>query len=219
MREAFQDGKLQVTAAASLLENSRLVEWIPLDAQFVPVQREIFEHSIRQDVDPVFGRLICWIIFSSGAEFLAKGVCLVRGIEIRNEHQVPLHPSGNVHTWVPEFRKNWRSQGVMTATFFGTIGNLMHDKNDVPAALARLCAAAGASAKQKDLLFAAYELLSRTIRNRDAHAYIPNVRDWHFFLVPDLFCNCFNLLISWLPNGPRTLNKWRAEAQALVASV
>jgi hypothetical protein len=67
------DGRLQVTAGVSLLECSRLVEWSPDQAEFSAVPREIFEFSWRRDVDPVFGRLVCWINFSAGAEMLAKG--------------------------------------------------------------------------------------------------------------------------------------------------
>ncbi len=77
--DAATDGKLQVLAAVALLEQSRLVEWMPKHAKFRPVPRETFEFSWKKDVDPVFGRLICWINFSAGAEFLAKGVCILRG--------------------------------------------------------------------------------------------------------------------------------------------
>jgi hypothetical protein len=58
-------------------------------------------------------------------------------------------------------------------------------------------------------LDAAYNFLALTIRNRDAHAYVPSVRDAHHYLVAALFAECFNLIVSWLlPNGPYTLNEW-----------
>jgi hypothetical protein len=42
------------------------------------------------------------------------------------------------------------------------------------------------------------------------HAYdIRRVREQHYYLVPELFTKVFNLLISWLPDGPKTLNDWR----------
>ena len=41
---------------------------------------------------------------------------------------------------------------------------------------------------------ASYRLLQHSIRNRDAHAYIPNVRDSHYNLVPELFSRSLNLL-------------------------
>jgi len=64
-----------------------------------------------------------------------------------------------------------------------------------------------------------YQLLARTIRNRDAHAYVPNVRDDHYSLVPDLFSECFNLLTSWLPGGAATLTSWRGSARQFVDSL
>jgi hypothetical protein len=75
--------------------------------------------------------------------------------------------------------------------------------------LRRLCRTAGAQPDQQTKLLAAYEFLAVTIRNRDAHAYVPNVRDAHHFLVADLFADCFNFLVSWLlPDGAVTLNEW-----------
>ena len=58
------DGQLQVTAGDSLLRASRLVHWV--NDRYAPVSRAAFETYWRQDVDPVFGRLICWSLFSSG---------------------------------------------------------------------------------------------------------------------------------------------------------
>ncbi len=220
MRTALEDGTLQLAAPVSLLENSRLVKWVPDVAKFAPVTRAAFESSWGE-IDPVFGRLICWIIFSAGAEFLAKGVCLVRGVEIRKEQEVPLYPTAAIHAWVPKFRKDWKSAGTMTTTHFGTIGSLTNDdsKSGVTAALTQLCSTVGATVEQKELLFAAHELLRRTIRNRDAHAYVPNVRDSHFSLVAEIFSNSFNILVEWLPGGSATLNRWRAEASSFIAAL
>lgn len=83
MQDFKINGRLQVTAALSLLESSRLVHWKAGSACFTPVDWETFESSWREDVDPVFGRIICWINFSAGAEFLAKGICLLREIDIQ----------------------------------------------------------------------------------------------------------------------------------------
>lgn len=221
MNAAMTDGRLQVTAAAALLGNSGLVEWIPELCEFVPVTREVFESSWQRDVDPVFGRVICWISFAAGAEFLAKGTCLVRGVEIRKEKEVPAYPTTDIKLWVPKFRKAWKSGGTVMATHFNTLSSLTFDddKANVPAALSRLCSTVKATAEEKDLLFAGYELLRRSIRNRDAHAYVPNSRDSHFNLVPELFTRCFNVLGSWLPGGPSTLNQWRADAKQFIAKL
>jgi hypothetical protein len=51
-------------------------------------------------------------------------------------------------------------------------------------AFPRLFNAVNATATEKVLLRAAYALLRVSIRNRDVHAYTPDVRDSHFNLVP-----------------------------------
>lgn len=209
------DGRLQVTAAISLLEKSLLVEWDSIAACFTPIQKDQFEQAWRQDVDPVFGRLICWIMFAAGSEFLAKGVCLVRGIEIRTEREVPCHPSEPIQHWAPKFQKDSHVGGMMMTTFFGTLSDLTTNKgSETP--LSRLCTEVCATHKQKELLLASYDLLRKTIRNRDAHAYVPNVRDLHHSLVAEMFCQCFNLLAGWLPGGPIIINKWRSEAALFI---
>lgn len=213
MLAASDDGKLQVVAAVSLLENSRLVEWDSNAAHFTPLAKEKFEQSWQHDLDPVFGRLICWIMFSTGAEFLAKGACLVSGIEIRTETKVPCYPSGSIQDWASNFNKNRDSTGTMTVSFFGTLKDLTADKGpEAPAPLSRLCTKVCATDEQKTLLLASYDLLRMTIRNRDAHAYVANVRDLHHLLVSEMFCQCFNLLAGWLPGGPIIINEWRSEA-------
>lgn len=220
MRTALDDGRLQVTAAVSLLKNSKLVNWVPPTTRFAPVPRADFE-SLCRDVDPVFGRLICWILFAAGAEFLAKGVCLVNGVEIRREQEVPVNPTAPILAWIPKFREDWKSAGTTMTTVFGTIGSLMISDKKVKVAvpLKRLCSKIGATADQENLLFAAYEFLRRATRNRDAHAYVPNTRDSQFWLVAELFADCFNVLTRWLPGGPSTLNRWRAEADSFISSL
>lgn len=216
MYERAIDGRLQVTAALSLLEFSRLVRWDSDAAEFVPVARDIFEASWLEEIDPVFGRLICWVNFSAGAEFLAKGVCLLNDVEIRRTQHVPMHPSGNLTNWVAQFRQNWKAPGTLPATNFGTLGQLY---SGADAALKRLCDKVNARDDQRELILAAYELLARTIRNRDAHAYVPHVRDYHYSLVPELFAGCFNLLVSWLPGGSKTLSGWQHEARQFIAAL
>jgi len=217
MLDMETDGRLQVFAALALLDSSRLVRWTAELAAFEPIGRETFERSWRKDVDPDFGRLICWISFATGAEFLAKGVCLTRGVEIRTEQSVPKYPTENIEAWAPMFLEEPGSAGTDSMTHFGTLGGLT-DKGE-KGAFTRLCKAVDATSGQRDLLFASYELLRSSVRNRDVHGYVPNVRDAHYNLVPQLFAESFNLLVSWLPGGRSTLTQWRAEAKQLIASL
>lgn len=192
------DARLQVTAGVHLLEFSGLVRWNSHAGRFSPITRDEFE-SASKHLDFVFGRLISWINFSAGAEFLAKGVCLVCKVDLRTDKLVPAYPSTDLNAWVKQFQPS--AQGTLCTTNFGAIGQL-YKKH-----LKSLCDKR-ATATERQQLLAAYELLGSTIRNRDAHAYVPNVRDSHFGLVSELFAGCLDLLVSWLPNGPQTLNDW-----------
>jgi hypothetical protein len=202
------DGKLQITASISLLQNSRLVHWKKDSAEFVSIDRDRFEESWRS-IDPVFGRLICWINFSAGAEFLAKGVCLLRGIELfrgkdKKPKMVPAIPSGDFAAWATQYRLS--VPGKVEVTNFGVLGDLQNGP------LQELCNAANASAQDRQWVLAAYDLLSKSIRNRDAHAYVPNVRDSHFSLVDGIFTKCLNLLVSWIPCDKSVINDWIDQA-------
>jgi len=110
----------------------------------------------------------------------------------------------------------------MAATNYGTLRHLVdqvHPKTKLPPGLPRLFDAVTANDRDRATLLAAYGLLASTIRNRDAHAYVPNVRDYHFPLVGQLFARCFNLLVSWLPGGSATLDVWKREAREFNASL
>lgn len=222
MQDFDIDGRLQVTAGVSLLECSRLVQWCPGQAEFSPVPRETFEYSWRRDVDPAFGRLICWTNFSVGAEMLAKGVCLLHKVEIRSPQTVPAYPSGDLAVWSTAYLKDWKSGGTMAGVNYGTLRDLVgqtNPKTKLPPGLPQLFDKVNAMQSDRGLILAAYDILARTIRNRDAHAYVPNVRDHHFPLVSELFARCFNILVSWLPGGSGTLDVWKREAQKFNASL
>ena len=181
MRDKAVDGRLQMIAGMSLLRFSRLVQWDKDLARFTATSHRRFESDWRKKVNPVCGRFICWISFSTGAEVLAKGVCLLCGVEIRKDG---------------------------AATNYGTLGDLHADRPSKLAPLRRLCALNKADASQEKMILKTYKHLAKDIRNRDAHAYVPNVRDKHFAEVSDQFVPCFNLLISWLPGGPPAINEW-----------
>ena len=222
MPSIMDDAQLQVTAATSLLECSRLVKW-RADLKFIAVLRDEFETTWRKEMHPFFGRLICWRCFSAGAELLAKGVCLARRVEVRKPQEVPVYPTklDKLDSWACQFVSNPCYAGTVPVPHFGTLGDLVKKQSDpnkpAAAALKRLCLAVKASGQEvsqqeEQRLLAAYILLQKSIRNRDAHAYIRDVRDQHFSLVPKLFTEVFNLLVSWLPGGANTLNDWREAA-------
>ena len=214
MNSKSVDGKLQVTAAISLLERSLLVRWEhgAFSPRFTAGQQSEFE-SCWKTADPVFGRLICWILFSTGAEFLAKGVCLLSGIDVRDPKPkpVPAYPSegDDIATWAPKLLANSNGPPVHV-TYFGNLNRLVGDAGQ--GKLQELCNKAKAQTPERDLLLAAYLLLRKSVRNRDAHAYVPDVRHEHFWLVEELFVPSFNLLVSWIPGGAPQIDAWRKQA-------
>jgi hypothetical protein len=207
MRDPLVDGRLQATAALSLLEKSYLVEWRHDNAQFKVLERDLFEEFCKE-LDPVFGRVMTWILFSAGAEFLAKAACLLNGVEIRKDKRVPQYPSEDIADWIGSVKIG--SVGTITTTSFGTIGDLTWrgKRGNLISPLESLSARKSATAQEADLVFAVYELLGKTIRNRDAHAYVPNVRNSHHHLVSGLFVEALNILACWLPGGANVLNEW-----------
>ena len=116
MLDLLTDGRLHVTAGIALLESSRLVRFGAQPTRFSTVEHSGFEASCSSEIDPVFGRLVCWITFSAGAEMLAKGVCLLRNIEIRAPKTVPVYPTGNITAWADEFTKDSSSAGAVSYT-------------------------------------------------------------------------------------------------------
>jgi len=168
-----------------LFQFSGLIRWDADSARFAEQSQSIFDSSWPK-IDPVCGRLICWISFSAAVEFLGKGVCLIRDVEVR------------------------RQQGGQVK--FGTLGDLQD-------ALKRLWNVTDLEEEQRRLILKVYKHLGSEIRNRDVHAYVPNVRARHFNFVRDECVPCFNLLISCLPFETEEINKWSEEAPQFIASL
>jgi hypothetical protein len=157
--------------------------------------------------------LICWIHFSTGAEFLAKGVCLLNKIDVRDGQQkeVPAYPP--VGTDLNAWAKSLLVSGATTAkvTFFGTLNRLVKDAGD--GKLQDLCGKP-LSEQDCDLVRAAFLLLKQSIRNRDAHAFVPYQRQNHFWLVSELFVKSFNILARLIPGGATEVEDWREQIQS-----
>jgi hypothetical protein len=205
--DCFDDGRRQLTAAACLLQHSHLVKWHRTKAEFAPVDLETFEKSWL-NIDRSFGRFICWVTFSAGAELLAKGVCLVHEVDMRKPEEKPRPPSSgdDLREWARQFNVNPTFGGTVTTRNYRTLGKLYTRGTGYLEGLFRKMV--NVEQCDRELLLAAYQLLAGTIRNRDAHAYIKDVRDDHFHLVSELFVPCFNLMVSWLPEGSGTLSEW-----------
>jgi len=184
---------------------------------FHAVDESAFEYSARNDIDPAFGRLMCWMIFSSGVEFLGKGVCIAHDIDFwksvkpASTCEIPTYP---ISTWLAATKGRPK---VKTVPSYGTIGSLTWQEHGHRSAIERLAVKCKAAPDDTRVLLGTFTLLGTAIRNRDAHAYVPNVRAAHHWLVSDLFINAINLLVSWIPDGgPHRLQQWLDEAEQFI---
>jgi hypothetical protein len=160
MLSCLDEGRLQVTAAIRLLGHSGLLRWHSA-VECSAVDWQDFETYWRR-IDPYFGRFMCWITFSAGAELLLKGVCLAHGVEVGHRP----------HS-------------------FGTLDGALKQ-------LGRVFEKVTAVSKEdQGRIRKAYATLKK-IRDRDVHAYWPNVRNNDFTLLGEVFVPCFNLMLSWV---------------------
>lgn len=98
-----------------------------------------------------------------------------------------------------EIRQEPRSDGTR---FFGSMGQLWHGKKGGQKThLQCLFETKRASTDQQGTVLDTYKHLSNVIRNRDAHGYVPKVRDKDFGQMFERFVPCFDLLMSWIPGG------------------
>ncbi len=181
--------------------NLTLVRFSPDGSTVASVNRTKFESRCTK-INCVHGRLICWILFSAGAEFLAKGACLVNGVEVRKSQpvNVPKVPDDSDYPLAVWRASLFDGTGVEDqVTSFGTLGDLTKKSTGH---LHELCSKMGATLEEKSTLLAGYIFLQKAVRNRDAHAYVSNQRDGQFFLVEKLFVESFNILLRWLPARP-----------------
>jgi hypothetical protein len=176
----------QVKAGIALITFSKLASWDCEYCRFISSTSAVFETQARQ-FHAEFGRLICWITFSVGAEYIAKGVCInVLKLEPRIEQKVVSlpGPSEDITRWIDRLSAD---DPLLKEKkfFFPTLGNLRVDQ--VPK-----------SKSEQRLVKVAFKTLASSIRNRDAHLYTKNVRQSHHHLVEGLFVPAMNVLLASL---------------------
>jgi len=181
----------QTRSGIALIDWSRLARFDKTQLTFEASGENEFEHSPEghREIHPEFGRLICWISFSVGAEYLSKGVYLLNGDNptIRKPTKVLLAPKwdDNLEKWCrlvnsrnPSVKDNDESLGTL-----GELGN-------------KIGGITALESENKGLVSAAIKYLASTIRNRDAHRYAPDERAAHFRAVPRIFVPAFNFLLA-----------------------
>ena len=137
------------------------------------------------------------MLFSVGAENLAKAACVCNEVAVPGEEITMKYPryinSIPVTEWVDMVMDEYCSDtGLIKAT-----------KSDYPTLgkywqcyLRKLCERKEICSKKTRHLIASYKYLTQVIRNRDAHTYIPAERRRDFPAVKPIFVPAFNILVE-----------------------
>ena len=187
-------------ASKALLNKSGLARWDGQTLHFVPLYAgdddSEFEKHWKKQLHSEFGRYMAWVLFSVGAENLAKAACVCNGI-VQGE-TIPLkYPrytdSISMDEWVDRvIDGNWLNGDPISATQYNykTLGNYWR------LFLPELCKQRGICCKEKRHLIASYKYFTESIRNRDAHTYIEDERRNDFPTVEPVFVPAFNILVA-----------------------
>ncbi len=183
---AAGEGVRQLAAAIALMCSSKMVELDRDSRTFKPVPELAFEAEAAKQ-HPAFGRVMLWILFSTGAEYLLKASLIFSGLlELRTKQKLGIPLKGT--PWTSEWLQSVPASDV--ANFY-TMGQV---RSQLAQLLARL---PDVSQDDKTRVQHTYDLLRDAIRNRDAHAYVKGVRAAHFHVL-ETFCSAFNTLLSLL---------------------
>ena len=177
------NGREQIKAGLALINWSGLAVWSVRDGCLRATDFNEFE-KLAQERHDQFGRVLSWVIFSVGCEYVVKGACLVRKL-ISPKNKDVLRPpkwDEDLQTWSNAIIK--RDSSVLEpVSTTNTLGQLP---------LAKLLDDLPEGKKHR----AAFQLLRDSMRNRDAHQYVRNVRAAHFHAVPRLFVPALNAVIQ-----------------------
>jgi hypothetical protein len=179
------DGHEQIDAGLALIVWSGLAARDPCNGLLTAPHDEEFE-MLAKERHEQYGRVLSWAVFAIGCEYILKEACLVRGLR-KTKYKEVLRPprwDEDLGQWsCAVLRRD--SSVCVTATNSGTLAELP---------LKKLLA----NVPQQEQHQAAFELLRDSMRNRDAHQYVPNVRAAHFQAVPRLFIPALNAVIQSL---------------------
>jgi hypothetical protein len=185
------DGWKQIEAGLALVDWSGLAKVQGSDLALAANESDDRFERLAESRHAEYGRVLSWVVFSVGCEYILKGACQVRGLGKRSQKKVLDVPpwDANLDVWAKAAIK-MESAALKTITTNGTLGSLPLAKmfSGVPGG---------------DVHRASIELLRQTIRNRDAHQYVKNQRAAHFPAVSRMFVPALNALLESLPaKGP-----------------
>ncbi len=190
--KSVDEGWRQILAGASLVAWSGLAHWDTAKLRFSHAEQEEFESGCRR-LHPSYGRLIRWLTFSAGAEYLSKGVCLLSGVEVSGGPTTTIrHPQSGEDLGEWSRLVNLDDKGAPEVKESQTRSMALWNIADQVKKLT------GLSAESQERVRASLRYLAATIRNRDAHRYAENVRTFHFASVESVFVPSLNALLGTL---------------------
>jgi hypothetical protein len=190
-----EDGWDQIRAGLSLITWSKLAYWNSPALRLRVANENEFEGAQGKEshkaVHDKFGRLICWISFGVGGEYLVKGVAMLTGDYPKpsTKKNMVIRPPmpGHIDEWAKLVTGGKPPEDEEEGVYLGSLGRQKIKKLPWD----KMCPDEGDRERTK----ASMILLTDTIRNRDAHRYAANVRRFNFRLVKDLFVPAFNVFL------------------------
>ena len=184
------------------MDESGLARWDNQAFAFVPMypgdDDSQFEKRWEKEFDSKFGRYVAWVLFSVGAENLAKAACVCNGI-VRGKTTTLKYPryteSIPVTEWVDSVINE---DGFHENEDRATKHNYQPLEKYWTSYLPELCKRREVCHKENRRLIAGYKYLAQAIRNRDAHTYIADQRRKDFPAVEPIFVPAFNVLVGTL---------------------
>lgn len=209
----LEESLLQFVAGVGLIDATRLLRWSVKDNQFVLPQFGTEFVQSWMAFDPAYGRAAFWNIFSTGAELLLKGTLLANGHDVRDAKKVIKHPQtfsgSDFEEWVRLCSMNPLNVERENTVIYGQL----HGAIEQFRLWRGITESVAASDRASNLIVAAFELLRSGIRNRDTHAYVPNVRANHIQLVEALFMPAFNACVQFHQDPTEITRQWLARGQ------
>lgn len=189
------DARRQFRAGLALIQKSGLARWDTTTCQFAPSDAAEFERTASAH-DCEHGRVMLWIVFAAGTEYLLKAACLKRGFLKAHKKSVLRPPAQNedLAGWVRRVLQD-PSTVRESVTDLGTLKGVRFDQ-----------LVAGHS--NEKLARAGFALFQQSIRNRDSHHYVSNVRAGHFHVVEKLFVPAVNAALESMNLNETEWNDW-----------
>ena len=188
MNQTNHDPWNQVNAGLELMTSSGLARWSVFKLRLEAATDSTKFEADAAAVNAKFGRLICWITFSAGVEYLVRGVFSLRGLcpPVPHDYRRPIEEGEDLATWISHMDSGDAcvvEAGQKDEMKLG--GKLPWDK-----------VLGNATPEETRTVGWGIYLLATTIRNRDFHRYVEGVRLKQFYLVQKLFLPAINIILS-----------------------